>query len=335
MLLYYAKKFAVVGNTIDTNGTSGIACKTGSSTGLIAGNTIEHSVADTGIYIKKGSLDLTIKENTIDDCASDGVYLAGTNAIHVDLTGNTIDGNSSKGVYVTGGTVTLEANTISGNTGIGLNLLSTLGATVGGSTAAAGNLIESNGIDGIDLFGSLVTPSTNDVIENNTIGGALEAEGNAHYGIWAKWTSGLWIQSNTIEENQKDGIYIDQSAAATIGGTSNGSANVISKNNFGSLDAYSVNDFAYIGNTLDSNGYSGISCESAGDRNRSPIISLTTAEPKWDFTFLAASYPSPCWWRIIPSRMAVAEAFRSLAARRSKCSSRETRSPATPSKAST
>ena len=61
--LYKAKDFAVLGNTIDSN-SSGIECYDGSTSGVIADNTISGTTVYEGIYIKYGSMDLSIhKQN--------------------------------------------------------------------------------------------------------------------------------------------------------------------------------------------------------------------------------------------------------------------------------
>jgi parallel beta-helix repeat protein len=134
-----------------------------------------------------------------------------------------------------GGTAAGAGNVISGNrnhVGIGV-----LGKATG--TQIQGNLIgvmrndmvNGNGLAGIFLFGST----------NTTIGGTAAAARNVissnHYGIWIDGAAGTTILGNLIgtdqdgkqaRANHSSGIYVENASGVTIGAASNG--NVISGN---------------------------------------------------------------------------------------------------------
>ncbi|HTO48732.1 MAG TPA: DUF4347 domain-containing protein, partial [Burkholderiales bacterium] len=83
--------------------------------------------------------------------------------------------------------------------------------TIGGTTAADGNVIAANGIDGINVDGSLTT-LTGNVIQGNYIG--TNAAGTAALG------------------NGETGIWLNRGNNNTIGGAAAGAGNVISGNGF-------------------------------------------------------------------------------------------------------
>ena len=181
--------------------------------------------------------------------------------IDVDAAGATI-----------GGTTTGAANIISGNTDdgvdidasclvegndIGTNAAGTAavangydgiyvdasGATIGGTTAGAGNIISGNTDDGIDIDASCL-------VEGNFIG--TNAAGTA------------------AVANGSDGIDVDASGA-TIGGTTTGAGNIISGNTDDGvyIDASCLvegNDIGTnaAGTAAVANGYDGIDVDAAG-----------------------------------------------------------------------
>jgi hypothetical protein len=166
-----------------------------------------------------------------------GTNAGGTGAIANGNTGIYLI-NSTKNNTV-GGTTVGARNIVSGNVfaGIILNGVATTGNLVQGNyvgTNAAGTGAIANGTLGIWLLAS-----------NNTIGGTTAAarnviSGNAIYGIVIQYVSGNLVQGNyvglgadgtTALANNGIGIYISDSAANnTIGGTAAGAGNVISGN---------------------------------------------------------------------------------------------------------
>ena len=189
-----------------------------------------------------------------------GVYANGT-AIGNNLTG--IYAINTAGLLIVGNTVEasglfgIKADAVVSHSGIEIH--SSTGTTIGGSAAGAGNIIGGNAADGVLLQGTPRVPSTGDLIEGNLIGVLADstASGNGQDGILAQGTSGLAIFGNTAENNDA-GIVVLNSIGTTIGGTALGAANVISDNLHPGLVLHQDQDLAVIGNTIESNGSSGI-----------------------------------------------------------------------------
>lgn len=175
---------------------SGLAIE-GNTIGLNAAGTATLSNQDDGINIGANHSDVTIGGTT-----------AGA--------GNVISGNGGDGIETKGDTVTVVQNTIGldatgtarrANTLMGVrSLVGTEGIRVGGSTAAAGNVISGNGEDGV-LIGKQTVDA---IVRGNNIG--VAADGSTDLG------------------NGGGGVYMDEAADAVIGGSQPGEANVISGN---------------------------------------------------------------------------------------------------------
>ena len=138
--------------------------------------------------------------------------------------GNVISGNGQLGVWLYGNSsLTTSGNFVEGNligtdaTGMaalgngygGIEITDANANTIGGTTAAAGNVISGNSDCGVTLQSS----SSNNLIEGNFIGTAADgvtALGNA--------TAGVWINS---------------SSSNTIGGTTPGAGNIIANTTAG------------------------------------------------------------------------------------------------------
>ncbi len=137
--------------------------------------------------------------------------------------GNIISGNSLEGIVflntsgglVQGNLIGLGANgSALANSADGIQIRnSSSGVTVGGTTAAARNVISGNGGSGINLFNS----ASGNLIEGNYIG--TNAAGTSAVG-----NSGL-------------GILINSATGTTVGGTTSAAANLISGNNSYGLGA--------------------------------------------------------------------------------------------------
>ncbi len=131
-----------------------------------------------------------------------GNTLGGVAIINTPSTGNKVQGNRI-GVDVTG-TVDL------GNSGLGVLSYQGAGTIVGGTAPGAGNLISGNGLHGVWMLSG----ANNAIIQGNTIGTNLA--GNAAIG------------------NSANGILIEGSTNAQIGGAAPGAGNVISaSSNYG------------------------------------------------------------------------------------------------------
>ena len=207
---------AAARNIISGNITSGVLVNTNCTGNWIQGNLIGVDATGTNA-LGNGTMGVAIDSafgNTV------GGSVAGT--------GNVISGNSNHGVFLTGATAT--NNTVAGNligtdvTGgkalknavNGVHVFSP-GNWIGGTTAAARNVISGNGADGVFLDQSASSGTT---IQGNYIG--TDATGTKRLG-------------NTVV-----GIRVFASATNTIGGTASGARNIVSAN--GSAGIYLVSN---------------------------------------------------------------------------------------------
>ncbi len=263
---------AVIGNTIQKNGASGIyGTSFSGSPALISDNIVESNQRE-GIYLSQSSVTLTIQGNDIENNGGGashggtGVSIRGSSSgspFSANLYDNTINNNGGEGINVSGGTVTLalQNNDVEGNFLDGIKILSESGATIGGTSEGAGNVISGNGVYGILLAGTSGASSTGDLIEGNKIGvlASGAASGNISDGLDIQYTTGLAIVGNAIENNY-GGIQLYDSIRTTIGGTAEGAANLISKNLLnGGIGMGRVDGLSVIDNTIDSNGSAGVS----------------------------------------------------------------------------
>ena len=165
------------------------------------------------------------------------------NYIGVDRTGQVALGNLEEGIIASRST-TIKNNLISGND-VGVELDPAIGTLIQGNfigTNAAGTAALGNGV-GVSLRGSYTPNATRD----NTIGGTTAAarniiSGNQYHGIYIfdHGVSHTAIQGNYIGTdfsgrnsvaNQSGGIYVSASNYNMIGGAEPGARNVISGNN--------------------------------------------------------------------------------------------------------
>ncbi|HJR05877.1 MAG TPA: FG-GAP-like repeat-containing protein, partial [Pyrinomonadaceae bacterium] len=206
---------AGAGNVISGNNQSGVvACICGSGPGgsiLIQGNFIGTNAAGTAAIANSafGVIADNTPNNTIGGTAAGARNL---------LSGNTFENVTISGANATGNTVagnfigTNAAGTAGlGGSGVGLHD----GAnnnTVGGTTAAARNIISGNSAHGVGFGGLNNNVATNNRVQGNYIG--LNAAGNA---VVANTFSGVILQGTNTTSN-------------LIGGTAAGAGNVIAGN---------------------------------------------------------------------------------------------------------
>jgi titin len=114
-----------------------------------------------------------------------------------------------------------------GNTLSGVQVLHSIGNTIGGTTAAARNVISGNVQNGVHLLNS---GTTGTLVQGNFIG--TDINGTADLG------------------NVGDGVLVQSSASNTIGGTAVGSTNVISGNNRFGIE---ITDATSTGNLVQGN----------------------------------------------------------------------------------
>ncbi len=245
---------AGAGNIISGNTKNGIYIDASSC--LVEGNDIGTNAAGAAAV---ANVDYGI------DVVASGATIGGTTT----GAGNIISGNGENGIYIDASSCLVEGDDIGtnaagaaavANVDYGIDVVAS-GATIGGTTAPAGNVISGNTQDGVLIDASPCLVEGND-IGTNASGTAAVA--NVDYGIYVE-TSGATIggtasgAGNTISGNMEDGIYIDASClvqgndigtnaagaatlpnvdygidaaagTATIGGTATGAGNTISDN---------------------------------------------------------------------------------------------------------
>jgi hypothetical protein len=165
------------------------------STPLIEINVANISLFADGLDISAGST--TVKGLAINGFTGSGISLStnGNDTISGDFLGTDPTGTSTK------------ANAVAGL------LISCANNTIGGTTAAARNLISGNTIFGIQIFGS---SATSNVVEGNYIGTDI--------------TGSVALANGTLS-NGGDGILVNSKASKnTIGGTTAADRNLVSGN---------------------------------------------------------------------------------------------------------
>ncbi len=199
-----------------------------------------------GLQLDAGASGSTVRGLAINRFTSHGLVLNGTansiegNFIGIDTTGTNARGNSGYGILITGadnhigGTNTSARNVLSGNGLSGLCL---------NGIAATRNLVQGNYI-GTDVTGSFAVSNRNDGITINNAPGNTNGPGNLISGntngislIGANATANFIIGNfigtdatgKTAIGNHLYGIYLTNSPANTIGGTTN-AGNLISGN---------------------------------------------------------------------------------------------------------
>ena len=260
---------AALRNVISGNNGDGIEISNAAGIGSATGNVV------WGNYIGTNAAGTAALPNSVD-----GIRLAvnaNTNTIGVTAgglgAGNVISGNSSSGVEVFSSTNNLIQGNFIGtnaagtaaipNASVGVYLLNATNTTIGGTTAAARNIISGNTFHGIQLDGT----TTGTLVRGNYIG--LNAAGTASIGI-----QDVGVSIN----NQNPGPTTNN----TIGGTVAGARNVISGNEQdgvriirigGSAVSSNVVEGNYIGTdpggTIDlGNGQFGVSISGGATNNR-------------------------------------------------------------------
>ena len=243
----HASGNTVLGNLIGTD-----------ATGMAALGNGEHGLAV--IFASTNTIGGTAQGagNVLSGNGFVGVFVLGENAdsnviqgnyIGTDVTGTAAIGNGESAVSLHSATHTTIGGTDAGSR----NILS--GNPYGillGNLEATGNLIQGNYI-GTNAAGDAALPNTDTGILNwgtdNTIGGSENGAGNVISGntfnaiLLAQGSSGTVIQGNFIGTNatgtaglaNDGGVFVNNSADNTVGGTGTGARNVISGNPGGNL----------------------------------------------------------------------------------------------------
>ena len=183
---------------------------------------------------------------------SDGILLDGpTNVLiggSVAAAANVIGANSGDGIMIMGGStgIQVQGNDIGtdpngdsslGNSANGVDILTSQN-TVGGTTAAAGNVISGNALDGILISQSSGSPqSTGNVVEWNLIGTTPDGSAalpNVKQGIHLQGVDGTSILNNLVSGNGQNGIMLD---ILTVNGTDYGNSDTLIQGNMIGTDA--------------------------------------------------------------------------------------------------
>jgi hypothetical protein len=218
---------AGAGNVI-SGCAQGTAISLGGTGELVQGNLIGTNAAGTAAIGNK--LGVALITNVANSMLG-GTILGASNTISGNGTGVELDGS---GYVIEGNRIGTNAagTTAIGNLGDGI-LIQNVGSnnTVGGTVAAAANVIAGNGGSGIDILSAgSFTPGMN-LIQGNNIGTDV---------------SGTSALPNTL-----DGIDMIGSSGNTIGGTASGAGNVISANGrFGIEVAFNPNNANQTSNNL-------------------------------------------------------------------------------------
>jgi titin len=248
------------GNLISSNVGSGISLGALTGGSIVEGNYIGTDV--TGNQGVGNGLDgvQSLGTTTIGGTAS-----GARNVISSNLRDGISLGALAKSSLIAGNLIGLGANgaTDLGNAGDGVNSSSS-NNTIGGTATGAGNYIAGNVGDGITL--TSITITVGNVVQGNFLGVSVAGAtvGNLGNGIRIENSSANQIVGNTIAGNQGngveidfrfaannlvqgnrigtdaggtrslgnhlDGIFINDAAATTIGGTNSGARNLISAN---------------------------------------------------------------------------------------------------------
>jgi hypothetical protein len=242
------------GNLISANTGNGVDVVAGSTSNLIQGNMIGTSSSGelaVGNLLDGVAIDNS-PDNTIGGTAADAGNLISGN----DGEGIFIDQAGSTGNLVLGNSIGLDqtGSTALANSGDGIEIVNAPGNDIGGTFSGSNNMIEHNGGDGIDIQGVGASASGivgNQILANSGEGISItDAPSNAiinniigqnrlnGVAILDPSASGNLLQGNDIGtnpsgeslDNIENGVFIVNSPANTIGGTSAIARNVISGN---------------------------------------------------------------------------------------------------------
>jgi hypothetical protein len=243
-------------------GASGITLAAGADNSVIQGLMVTGFSRD-GILVQSGVDSITIAANWIGTAGTgttgvgngdDGIDLRGSNALIGGLgpnDGNVITNSGDEGIDIVGTGVTghtIQGNMIgldpdgasgSGNSDVGIAIISGSGNTIGGTSPEARNVI-SNNFEGIEI-------NTNvNVVQGNYIGTDI---------------TGLLDRGN----HSDDGVEVQSGASGNlIGGSVNGAGNLIAHNARDGVYIATGSDNAVLGNQIYSNGNLGIDLAANG-----------------------------------------------------------------------
>lgn len=233
----------IVGIQLTSSSGNTIGGTSPSARNIISGNKNSNNTAGVGVYMISGASGNLVEGNYIGTSAAGTLAIPNVDAISINGPNNTIGGTSGT---TPGGACSGACNVLSGNTNNGVTLSgnSATGNTILGNfigTNANGNGAIPNQEDGVLIADS----------DNNTVGGTTAAarnliSGNIQIGVELGLSaSGNIVEGNFIGTNTSgnaaihnghgagigEGVLIDGTATNnTIGGTAAGAGNLISGN---------------------------------------------------------------------------------------------------------
>ncbi|MCU4753676.1 right-handed parallel beta-helix repeat-containing protein [Halobacteria archaeon AArc-curdl1] len=232
----------------------------GGSESIVRNNTVSdtrgsHQAYTFGIHLERHGEDHVVRDNTVTGSYSDGIQVHNTHRTLVE--GNTLVGNDRHGLQIRWGAEdsVVRDNQISGNSDNGIHLYRA------DRTIVEGNDVSEN------TRGIVAGRNTEDLlIEGNTV------TDNSRQGIQLEppgsFTSGdapynATILENEIADNGRDGILLDEAAAATVTGntiTNNGYINPsLPSQRFGDgIELRDAIDATVEGNTIEGSVVDGI-----------------------------------------------------------------------------
>ena len=243
MIVTGAADVTVTGTSVTTNSRFGLLVNGGATRTTITGSFIGVAPDGTtsmgnglgGIWVLGGATGTTLAASTIAANGGTGVQLTTSDGPQSTVvSGNTIRGNGAFGMSVSGNLAgsRIEGNSIAGNTNYGMYVNGAMGLVVGGTTAAAANVVEKN-VQGIVIGGVLTgTTIAGNTIRANPSGGIVTIHArnlsigignsiseNSSYGIYMLGDStGTVIRGNTIG-GQSVGVWLNDATGVTIGST--------------------------------------------------------------------------------------------------------------------
>jgi CSLREA domain-containing protein len=271
-------------NVISGNSRFGVGIFNASATGnLVEGNFIGTNAAGTGaignfggVFIQNASAANTVggevagAGNLVSgNGPGHGIQTSGAvgtkvhgNLIGTDLNGTADLGNAREGVRIEGGSgatigglTTAARNVLSGNNGFGILLFNATGATVQGNyagTNVTGTAAVGNGFDGIGVDGG----------SNNTIGGTAAGAGNLASGNTNQGIAVFGVAFTSTTGNVVQGNLVGTNAAGT-GTIGNGGDGIRMHN---ALNTTVGGTAAGAANVVTGNGVSGITVFETGGR---------------------------------------------------------------------
>jgi parallel beta-helix repeat protein len=241
----------------------------GNIVGLDVTGKVAMGNAEDGIDCSRGSVSTTVAWNTVSDNNGDGVFLFHShnsvlqgNIIGLDAAGKVAVGNALQGMrFSSCDNATIVNNTVSGNQGAGVTLISCRNSVVQGNIIGldlAGIVARGNAGYGISCF----TGSDNTTIANNTI------SGNRDSGVLV-FSSNNVVQGNVIGlgvagkvalGNGQDGIYCTTGSENT-----NISGNTVSNNLGNGISIFESVGIRIEANRLENNSLNAVQCNAGSN----------------------------------------------------------------------